>query len=342
MQAAQRIRPRSVLDWIDRQPDRISLPLGFALGMVPSLGMMLVSPTAGLVTGGLTLGAAALLGFTGEPIALPLDDIPESIEMIELPGGEFWMGSPETEEGHEVNELRHRVSVSAFAMGKYPITQKQYHEVMGENPSAFQDTAMNEERADDRPVDQVSWFDAVRFCNRLSERHGRKPCYRITDPEVRSDAQPNVEWDREADGYRLPTEAEWEYACRAGSTTAYSFGKNIARLGEYAWFSGNSAGRTHAAGIKKANDWKIFDLLGNVREWCWDWYRSFAVTGIQGQRFTLQNPAGPSVGSKRVLRGGGFDFVPRLLRSANRDKRGPGGRLRNVGFRCVRSSGRQR
>jgi hypothetical protein len=107
-----------VLDWIDRQPDRISLPLGFALGMVPSLGMMLVSPTAGLVTGGLTLGAAVWLGLTGEPIALPLSDSPEPIEMVELPGGEFWMGSPESEPGRYDDELRHRVKVHAFAIGR--------------------------------------------------------------------------------------------------------------------------------------------------------------------------------------------------------------------------------
>jgi len=341
MKLTPRIRPRAVLDWIDRQPDRISWPLGFALGMVPSLGMMLVNPTAGLVTGGLTLGAAALLGFTGEPIALPLDDIPESIEMIELPSGEFWMGSPESEPGRYENELRHRVQVRALAIGKYPVTQKQYQELMGENPSLHQEKPAEGERAEDRPVERVSWFDAVRFCNRLSEKNGRKPCYRITEPEAGSDVPPQVEWDRNADGYRLPTEAEWEYACRAGTETAHSFGNDEAKLAEYAWFARNSDNQTHAVGQKKPNGWDLHDLHGNILEWCWDWYDSYKVTSDNDKSVTLSDPIGPPSGSWRVLRGGSFRGGPWFLRSANRNGIEPANRVGLLGFRCVRDSGRQ-
>jgi formylglycine-generating enzyme required for sulfatase activity len=341
MQAAQRIRPRSVLDWIDRQPDRISLPLGFALGMVPSLGMMLVSPTAGLVTGGLTLGAAVWLGLTGEPIALPLSDSPEPIEMVELPGGEFWMGSPENEPGRHDDELRHRVQVRAFAIGKYPVTQKQYQELMGENPSHHQEIPEEGERAEDRPVENVSWFDAVRFCNRLSEKNGRKPCYRITEPEAGSDAPPQVEWDREADGYRLPTEAEWEYACRAGTETTYSFGDEEAKLGEYGWFERNSNNQTHAVGQKKPNGWDLHDLHGNVWEWCWDWYDTYKVTSDNGKIVKLVDPMGTPTGTARVLRGGCFFDGPGDLRSALRYRFVPVNRVEFVGFRCVRNSRRQ-
>jgi len=227
--------------------------------------------------------------------------------------------------------------VSAFAIGKYPVTRKQYREVMAENPSFHQ----GELKEWERPVEQVSWFDAVRFCNRLSEKVGRKQCYRITEPEAGSEAQPEVEWDREADGYRLPTEAEWEYACRAGTETAYSFGDEEAKLGEYAWFEGNSDNQTHTVGQKKPNGWDLHDLHGNVWEWCWDWYDSYKVTDDNDKIVKLMNPIGPPSGSRRVLRGGSFRYGPRFLRSAFRFRIEPVNRVWNIGFRCVMDSGRQ-
>jgi len=340
MQAAQLSLSRSMLNWLDRQPDRVSWPLGLALGTVPSLGMMLVSPTAGLVTGGVTLGVAVWLGLTGEPIALPVASLPEPLEMIELPGGEFWMGSPEHEPSRFDDEHRHRVRVAAFAMAKYPVTQQLYHEVIGQNPSNLKGESL--------PVDSVSWFDAVRFCNKLSEQNGRQPCYRIVEPKqdqpaetkaAQAKTQPEVTWDQTANGYRLPTEAEWEYACRAGTETAYSFGDDSMQLGHYAWFEGNSEGRTHGVGAKRRNGWGLHDLHGNVLEWCWDWYARYEVTN--GTDVCLTQPIGPPTGGRRLLRGGSFNLEPRNLRSALRVRFEPVSQNEVVGFRCVRSSGRQ-
>jgi len=335
---------RSLLDWLDRQPDRVCWPLGLALGTIPPLGIMLVDPTAGLVTFGLTLGAAVWLGLTGDPIALPVADLPEPLTMLELPGGEFWMGSPQSEPDRPDDETRHRVRVSPFAMAKYPVTQKLYQEVMEQSPSHF--------KGDSLPVEQLSWFDAVRFCNKLSDRVGLQPCYRIVEPqqgkgkptdgeEAQAEAQPEVEWDQMANGYRLPTEAEWEYACRAGTETAYGFGDDPAQLGEYAWFNGNSKGRTHEVGMKKANGWDLHDLHGNVWEWCWDWYAAYQVTDDNDKSVSLICPIGPLSGEGRVLRGGSFDGEPWFLRSALRDGGVPVFRNRGWGFRCVRGSERQ-
>ena len=303
--------------------------------------MMLVHPTAGLITGGLTLGAAVWLGLTGDPIALPVADLPEALEMIELPGGEFWMGSPETEPDRYRDETRHRVRVSPFAMAKVPVTQKLYQEVMEQSPSYFKGESL--------PVETVDWFDAVRFCNKLSERVGLRPCYRIVEPapkktegeEAQAEAQPDVEWDQTADGYRLPTEAEWEYACRAGTKTAYSFGDDAVPLGEYAWFDGNSENRTHEVGRKKPNGWGLSDLYGNVWEWCWDWYGEYQVSSDNDKSVSLVCPIGPPSGAGRVLRGGSFAYEPRFLRSADRYRVEPTIRYQDRGFRCVRGSGRQ-
>ncbi|HNN95092.1 MAG TPA: formylglycine-generating enzyme family protein [Pseudomonadota bacterium] len=279
------------------------------------------------------------------PEPVPSPPVPrrpsELLEMVELPGGAFWMGSPESEAGRDETEARHRVQVSGFAMGKYPVTQGQYTEVMDQNPSHFQEPAEDGESRAGRPVEQVSWFDAVRFCNRLSEREGCTLCYRIQEPAEGTGAEPLVEWDQAADGYRLPTEAEWEYACRAGTETAYSFGDDAAQLGDYAWFAENSAGRTHAVGEKKPNGWGLHDLHGNVWEWCWDWYQSYKVTSDKDTLVTLTHPIGPPSGSWRVLRGGSFGREPGSLRAANRGSYVPEVRDGDLGFRCVRGSVRQ-
>ena len=274
------------------------------------------------------------------PEPLRRDDL---LDMVELPGGEFFMGSPEEEQGRSPDEERHRVEVSAFAMAKYPVTQKQYQEVMGWNPSDFREAPADGTRAEDRPVERVTWFFAVRFCNKLSERAGRKPCYRIIGSQESSGGARQVEWDREADGYRLPTEAEWEYACRAGTETAYSFGDDEAQLDDHAWCASNSGNMTHAVGQKKPNRWGFHDLHGNVWEWCWDWCEGNKVTSDTSvTSVTLTNPMGPPTGSWRVLRGGSYVYGPGILRSAFRFWSEPGGGLRNIGFRCVRGSGRQR
>ena len=345
---------------VDELPASRAGLLGFVAFLIAGL-VVLHLPTWGFVLG--LLGLLSLLvwlALSGQPVvklvwpeqpeaapAIPSPPLPkpaqtdEPLSMVELPGGEFWMGSPESEPGRYDDELRHRVKVRAFAIGKYPVTQKQYQELMGENPSLHQEKPAKGERSEDRAVECVSWFDAVRFCNRLSEKNGRRPCYRITEPEVGSDAQPQVEWDRDADGYRLPTEAEWEYACRAGTETAYSFGDEEAKLGEYAWFNGNSNDQTHMVGQKKPNGWELHDLHGNVWEWCWDWYDTYKVTKDNDKIVTLSDPIGPLTGDRRVVRGGSFDNLPRVLRSAGRVRDVPVFRIGVLGFRCVRDSGRQ-
>ena len=155
------------------------------------------------------------------------------------------------------------------------------------------------------PAVDVSWHDAIAFCNRLSEREGYRPCYR------RKFRRWLCDWH--ADGYRLPTEAEWEYACRAGTTTRYAFGDDPARLDAYAWFADN-ARAPQAVASKRPNPWGLYDMHGNVWEWCWDWYRLYSLKQVRSwadlRHFILPE--------WRVVRGGSFDLSPENLRSARR------------------------
>lgn len=362
-----RARFEQTTGWLDELPPRWAGLAGFCVFLGAGL-VVLRLPTWGFVGGLLALLLLLVwLALSGQPVVklvfapeadaasqvkesshapVPSHPVPprksELLEMVELPGGEFWMGSPENEKGRYDNEVRHRVRVSEFAMAKYPVTQGQYTEVMDENPSHFQEPAEDGERRAGRPVEQVSWFDAVRFCNRLSEREGLTICYRIQEPREETNAQPIVEWDRAADGYRLPTEAEWEYACRAGTETAYSFGNDAAPLDDHAWFSENSEDRTHTVGKKKPNGWGLHDLHGNVWEWCWDWYEGYRLTNESDERFTWTDPAGPPSGNLRLLRGSSFSFEPGYLRAAYRNRLPPELQSRSIGFRCARGSVRQR
>jgi formylglycine-generating enzyme required for sulfatase activity len=338
--------------WLDELPQARAGMLGFFVFLGAGL-LILRLPTWGFWIGLCSLlSLLSWLALSGKPVVKltwPTEAaLVEPLEMIELPGGEFDMGSPATEKGRYDDEVLHRVRVSAFAMAKVQVTQKLYQEVMklDESPSEFKGPEM--------PVEKVSWFDAVRFCNKLSEQVGLRACYRIREPgpedgpEDKKDAQPEVEWDRTADGYRLPTEAEWEYACRAGTKTAYSFGDDPAQLGEYAWFGGNSEGHTHEVGTRKPNPWGLHDLHGNVREWCWDWYGDYKESGngmtndkVTDDKSPIVNPIGSATGSVRVLRGGSYGDVPRNLRAANRDRYVPVNQLWLWGFRCVRGGLRQ-
>ena len=159
-----------------------------------------------------------------------------------------------------------------FYLGVYEVTQAQYEAVMGNNPSCFSANGGGKDRVagqstDRYPVENVSWLDAIQFSNKLSEKEGKKPFYEIDGKEIRV-----PDWN--GPGYRLPTEAEWEYACRANAPTPtrFSFGDNAAELGEYGWFDGNSERRTHPVGQKRPNGFGLYDMHGNVWEWCWDWY----------------------------------------------------------------------
>lgn len=233
-------------------------------------------------------------------------------EMVRIEPDEFWMGSPSGEDNRGRNETRHRVPITqGFAIGSTEVTQALYKAVMGENPSYF--------KGNNKPVEQVSWHDAVKLCNRLSEQEGLESAYRISGE--------TVTWDQSANGYRLPTEVEWEYTARGGEEQVYSGSDHI---GDVAWYSSNSGHKTHAVGGKQANEWGLCDMTGNVWEWVWDWYGEYPSG-------TATDPAGPSKGSSRVLRGGSWVIIPRYARVAVRGRDVPGVRSSNLGFRLARS-----
>ena len=245
-----------------------------------------------------------------------------AIEMVAIPGGTFTMGSPAVEEGRDNDELQHQVTVSSFKMGKYEVTQAEYYEVMGVNPSRFKGsgyTPAGTEVQGRRPVENVSWLDAVKFCNALSEKEGRTKAYTINGDTVTMNSGAN--------GYRLPTEAEWEYACRAGTATTWSFGNDASAAGDYAWTGENSNEMTHQVGLKKANQWGLYDMYGNVFELCWDLYGDYT-----GEAQT--DPNGVASGSRRVIRGGSWYYPSAYSRSAFRNYFSSG-YLDNLGFRVV-------
>ena len=259
------------------------------------------------------------------PHELPKDDgqapIKNSIGMTLklIPAGEFLMGTTKDQvdqfmrlfpgsdrQWFDAEQPAHSVRLSkAFYLGIHEVTQGQYQAVMGDNPSQFKGS-------DDLPVENVSWLDAVTFCIKLSEREKRTPFYRIDGAEVTLAG---------GNGYRLPTEAEWEYACRAKSTTLYPFGDDAGKLGEHAWYSNNSDRKTHPVGQKLPNAWGLYDMLGNVWEWCADGYAEKYYASSPPA-----DPPGAPRASPRVFRGGSWYAAPGRCRPAIRDRHAPAGR----------------
>ena len=216
---------------------------------------------------------------------------------------------------HNAEKPQHQVRITRpFFLGIHEVTQGQYQAVMGENPSQFKGS-------DDLPVEQVSWLDAVLFCNKLSEQEKKTPFYRINGREVTIAG---------GNGYRLPTEAEWEYACRAGSTTLYPFGDDMSKLGDHAWYESNSGLKTHPVGQKRPNAWGLYDMLGNVWEWCQDWYEDGYYRASPPA-----DPPGPSEASYRVIRGGSWNDNARYCRPASRYGSAPEYRGDYLGFRVA-------
>jgi len=237
------------------------------------------------------------------------------VEMVEIPGGYFEMGS---RDGRPDEGPPHKVRIDGLLMDRNEVTQAEYTRLMVVNPAHF--------RGPEMPVEQVSWADAARYCNARSRDEGLKACY---------DEQ-TAACDFAASGYRLPTEAEWEYACRAGTTTAYPFGNDPRALPQHAWFAENSGKKTHPVRQKAPNAWGLYDMLGNVAEWCNDAYASDAY-----QHSAERNPTGPTDGERYVLRGGAWSSGAEVCRSAYRRGEDPGFQdacfARDaLGFRCVR------
>ena len=219
------------------------------------------------------------------------------IDFVWCPPGTFLMGSPEEEAGRSKEELLHQVTLTrGFWIGKYPVTQGQWLDVMGQNPSECRDAGL------EAPIETVSWDDAQEFCRALSQRDDRE--------------------------YRLPTEAEWEYACRAESSSIWCFGYDEEKLGDYAWYDMNSDGQTHPVGQKAPNDWGIHDMHGNVFEWCQDMYGDYP----EG---STTDPHGPDDRVFPVYRGGSAFNGARYCRSAFRWRFAHHTRTINLGFRVV-------
>jgi formylglycine-generating enzyme required for sulfatase activity len=224
------------------------------------------------------------------------------MEFVLISPGTFTMGSGDGDKRASRNEKpAHQVRISKpFYLGKYEVSQAQWEAVMGNNPSNFKGRS--------NPVEMVSWDNVQEFINRLNKQEGHN-------------------------SYRLPTEAEWEYAARAGTTGVYSFGDDAGSLGQYAWWYGNSGDKTHPVGQKQPNAWGLYDMHGNVWEWVQDWY---------GENYYSSSPStdpkGPPSGSHRVLRGAGWsDYYAEYCRSAIRRSTTPVSRFSNNGFRVALS-----
>jgi sulfatase modifying factor 1 len=237
------------------------------------------------------------------------------VDMVYVEGGTFKMGSTS---GDDDERPVHTVTITNdFWIGKYEVTQAEWKEVMGSNPSRF--------IGDNLPVERVSWYDAVEFCNRLSDRDGLTRCY----------SGNSISCDFNANGYRFPTEAEWEFAARGGNKSRdYKYsGSNSAF--DVGWYNDNAGGKTHPVVEKKANELGLYDMSGNVWEWCWDWYVEYSSS-------SQKNPLGASSGGSRVLRGGSLQNSDWKMRTARRCRLRPGNRndvwgLLNLGFRVARS-----
>ena len=240
---------------------------------------------------------------TVQPVVRP----PAPAGFVWLPGGQFTMGSPATEQDRISNEgPQTQVTLTrGFYLGQRKVTQGEYLAVIGSNPSYFTgDTS--------RPVEQVNWYDATNYCAQLTARE-------LTAGRI------SANW-----AYRLPTETEWEYACRAGTTTRFYYGDDpsYTLVGEYAWYLVNSGMATHPVGQKQPNSWGLFDMTGDVWEWCSDWFGDYPGGSVS-------DPKGPTSGSWRVMRGSSWGVVGPVCRSAFRNNSSSSNRSSDLGFRVV-------
>ncbi len=263
---------------------------------------------------------------------------PSDLTMIRIPSGSFSMGSSDENAGEDEAPV-HTVTLDSFRISKYEITQSLFQELMGYNPSWFTVAGVS----DDYPVESVTWYDALEFCNKISLLEGLEPVYVITlrNPAtgpIRS-ATVVAEFEFPADvdgiqkpknGYRLPTEAQWEYAALGKTGNVYFWGdSNLPETAKvHAWFSVNADNSPHTAGLKRANTWGLYDMAGNVWEWCWDRYGPYSDAAST-------NPRGPDSNVDRVLRGGSWSDPLGSMRAAARLYGDPVSVSRNYGFRVV-------
>lgn len=229
------------------------------------------------------------------------------MKLVPIAAGTFHMGSPNTQPGRQERETRHKVTISQpFYIGAYEVTQAEYAAVMKTQPSHF---GRDVEKAGELPVERVSWDDAVAFCEKLSALPAEREAKRR---------------------YRLPTEAQWEYACRAGGEGIWCFGDELKTLTDYAWFGGKGSLRaTQPVGRKKPNAWGLYDMHGNVWEWCSDWYQE------ELSEHPATDPQGPREGETRVIRGGCYQSLPAYTRCATRFHDPPQVKDEDLGFRVL-------
>ena len=288
-----------------------SLPLAArAIAAVTLLVLPILFGCGGGTSTATTNGAAAPAATTDAAPAIIKTK--SGVEMVEIPAGSFEMGS----RSHE-DETPHTVKLDAFYIDRTEVTQEQFSKLSVADASHFRDPK--------NPVEMIPWDRAIAFCNERSKAEGLTPCYNS-----------EMVCDFAANGYRLPTEAEWEYACRAGSDKEYSFGADPRTLGDYAWFKDNAAKKTHPVAQKKPNAWGLYDMHGNVAEWCHDVYDKDYY-----KKSAAENPHGPAEGDKQVLRGGAWETSAEGLRSSARAAEKAGFqdacfKLDAIGFRCVR------
>ncbi len=233
------------------------------------------------------------------------------MKLVPIPAGSFTMGSPTSEKDRGTDEGQVRVTITRpFLIGRTVVTKAQWKTVMRSEPWKGQRCVA---AGDDAPAVYVDWHDAVAFCRKLTA------------------LERAAGWLEKGEHYRLPTEAEWEYACRAGTSTPWSFGSDARRLGDHAWYYGNTDARreqyAHRVGRKKPNAWGLCDMHGNVYEWCSDWYKPALAGG--------EDPQGPASAATKVLRGGGWGYDPARCRSADRNKNDPSFTDFSGGFRVV-------
>lgn len=335
------MRPTDWLKRLDEPSPRVAVALGCGVG----LGFLLLPGTVlGAVLGLLGMGGLFALGMSGRMLLVSVprrlknslgsvnvqpslmsrakheeqewtfaDGV--SLVMKPLAGGTFWMGTQSQDPWAEENEMPcHLVTLSPLWIMSVGVTVRLYLMVTRQAVVVGPDA--------DWPMTSTTWFEAVSFCNELSLQLGFRPCYQKSAD--------GWHWDRSADGFRLPTEAEREYATRAGTDTAWCGGIDSTELGDHAWFGEDPGGDPHPVGARRANQWGLHDMHGNVLEWCWDYYGTYANEHVT-------DPSGPLTGKQRVLRGGTIGDGPGKLRSAYRRFGEPALQGRLIGFRCVRS-----